>query len=192
MIETDDISLVKQAQTGDSDAFNELARRWQGKIHRFVYGFFGNADDAGEITQKTLIRVYRKVQDLDDPSRFPSWIYRIANNLCLDELKRAGRRQFSPLNGKEELIADSENRTPAGQLESRELGELIQDALVLLPDDQRIVIVLKEYEGMKFREIADILDEPENTVKSRMYYGLKSLRSTLIKWNIPKEYLNHE
>lgn len=188
----DDISLVKQAQTGDADAFNELARRWQGKIHRFVYGFFGNADDAGEITQKTLIRVYRKVQDLDDPDRFSSWIYRIANNLCLDELKRAGRRRSSSLNGEEELIADSESRTPAGQLESRELGELIRDALVLLPDEQRIVIVLKEYEGMKFREIADILDEPENTVKSRMYYGLKSLRSTLTKWNIPKEYLNHE
>jgi len=188
----DDISLVKQAQTGDADAFNELAQRWQGKIHRFVYGFFGNADDAGEITQKTLIRVYRKVQDLDDPGRFPSWIYRIANNLCLDELKRAGRRRSTPLNGEETLIADSASRTPVGQLENRELGEIIQDALILLPDEQRIVIVLKEYEGMKFREIADILEEPENTVKSRMYYGLKTLRNTLTKWNIPKEYLNHE
>lgn len=187
----DDISLVRLAQSGDANAFNELAKRWQGKIHRFVYSFFGNADDAGEITQKTLIRVYRKVQDLEDPNRFSSWVYRIANNLCLDELKRAGRRRSMPLNGEEKLITDSPGRTPAGQLENRELGEIIMDALILLPDEQRIVIVLKEYEGMKFREIADILEEPENTVKSRMYYGLKTLRNTLTKWNIPKEYLNH-
>lgn len=188
----DDISLVRLAQSGDANAFNELAKRWQGKIHRFVYGFFGNADDAGEITQKTLIRVYRKVQDLEDPNRFSPWIYRIANNLCLDELKRAGRRRSMPLNGEETLIADSPGSTPAGLMENRELGEIIQDALFMLPDEQRIVIVLKEFEGMKFREIADILEEPENTVKSRMYYGLKTLRNTLTKWNIPKEYLNHE
>ena len=180
------------AQNGDAGAFNELAERWQGTIHRFVYGFFGNSDDAGEITQKTLIRVYRKVGDLEDPDRFSSWVYRIAKNLCLDELKRAGRRRSVSLNGEEELIADSASRTPAGKLENRELGEIIQDALILLPDDQRIVIVLKEFEGMKFREIADILEEPENTIKTRMYTGLRSLRKTLTKWNIPKEYLNHE
>jgi RNA polymerase sigma-70 factor (ECF subfamily) len=188
----DDISLVRRAQKGDVNAFNELAQRWQGAIHRFVYGFFGNSDDAGEITQKTLIRVYRKVGDLEDPDRFSSWIYRIAKNLCLDELKRAGRKRSVPLNGEEMQIADSASRTPAGQLENRELGEIIQDALILLPDDQRIVIVLKEFEGMKFREIADILEEPENTIKTRMYTGLRSLRNTLTKWNIPKEYLNHE
>jgi RNA polymerase sigma-70 factor, ECF subfamily len=186
----DDDSLVRQVQLGSTHAFNELANRWYSKIHRFVYRYFGNADDAGEIAQKTMIRVYRKINELEEPSSFPSWIYRIANNLCLDELKRAGRKRSSPLGGWVNDIADSVNHLPSTQLESRELSKFVQDALITLPDEQRIVIILKEFEGMKFREIADILDEPENTVKSRLYYGLKSLKNTLTKWNIQNEYLN--
>jgi len=188
----DDASLVKRVQLGDIMAFNELANRWQSKIHRFSYGFFGNSDDAGEITQKTLIRVYKKAGELEEPGKFSSWIYRIANNLCLDELKRAGRRKSSPLGSWSEQIAESENYIPSRQLESKELGVIIQNALLTLPDDQRVVIILKEFEGMKFREIAEILDEPENTIKSRMYYGLRSLRKILTKQNIQPEYLNYD
>ncbi len=188
----DDDLLVKQVQLGDPRAFDVLAERWRERIHRFVFRYFGNADDAGEITQKTLIRVYRKIHELDEPSSFSPWIYRIANNLCLYEVKRAGRKRSQPLGSWAERIPESENHMPSKQLESRELGEIVQDALITLPDEQRIVIILKEFEGMKFREIADILDEPENTVKSRMYYGLKALRNTLTNWNIQKEYLNND
>jgi RNA polymerase sigma-70 factor (ECF subfamily) len=188
----DDASLVKRYQLGDIRAFNELANRWQSKIHRFSYGFFGNTDDASEITQKTLIRVYNKVRELEEPGKFSSWIYRIANNLCLDELKRAGRRKSSPLGSWSEQIPESENHVPSRQLETKELGVIIQNALLSLPDDQRVVIILKEFEGMKFREIAEILDESENTIKSRMYYGLKTLRKILTKQNIQPEYLNYD
>lgn len=188
----DDASLIKQIQLGDTQAFNELANRWQKKILRFSYGFFGNADDAEEITQKTLIRVYKKANELEESAKFSSWIYRIANNLCLDELKRAGRRKSSPLGIWSEQISESENHLPSRELETKELGIIIRNALLTLPDDQRVVVILKEFEGMKFREIADILDEPENTIKSRMYYGLKSLRKILTKQNIQLEYLNYD
>lgn len=196
----DDSALVEQIQRGDQQAFTVLMERWQTRIHRFAFRFFADVDEASEITQKTFIKVYQKVDTLDEPGKFSSWIYRVANNLCLDELKRAGRRKSRPLEasttsrlrraGSVEQMEASQN--PAKKLETKELGEVLQKALLTLPDEQRVVIILKEYEGMKFREIAEILEEPENTVKSRMYYGLKSLRRVLKKWNIQNEYLNHD
>lgn len=188
----DDSLLVKQFQQGDMGAFNLLVDRWQSKIHRFAFRFFADQDEADEITQKTFIKVYQKVNYLEEPGNFSPWIYRVANNLCLDELKRAGRRKATSLEERIEQPNQDENGSPADRLENKELGEIIQKALLTLPDEQRTVIILKEYEGLKFRQIAEILQEPESTVKSRMYYGLKSLRNVLTQWNIPNEYLNHE
>lgn len=186
----DDSALVEQVQQGNTGAFNVLVERWQTKIYRFAFQFFADGDEASEITQKTFIKVYQKLDTLDEPGKFSSWIYRVANNLCLDELKRAGRRKSSPLEAWVEQVEGSQ--TPGTKLETKELSEVLQKAMLTLPDEQRVVIILKEYEGMKFREIAEILEESENTIKSRMYYGLKSLRRVLKKWNIQNEYLNHE
>lgn len=190
--EPDTTVLIRKIQQGDRSAFNDLMSRWEKQIHRFAYGFFADHDEASEITQKTFIRAYHSLGELKDPGRFSSWLYRIANNLCLDELRRAGRRKSSPLEAWVEQQNVSDEATPSEKLESRELGQWIHKALLTLPDEQRVVIILKEKEGLKFREIAEILEEPENTVKSRMYYGLKSLRRTLTKWNIPQEYLNDD
>lgn len=189
MEQTDDTALIEQVQRGDHGAFNVLVDRWQSRIHRFAFRFFADGDEASEITQKTFIKVYQKLDTLDEPRKFSSWIYRVAKNLCLDELKRAGRRKSSPLDAWMEQM--EAGPTPAKKLETKELGEVLQKAMLTLPDEQRVVIILKEYEGMKFREIAEILEESENTIKSRMYYGLKSLRRVLKKWNIQNEYLNH-
>lgn len=190
----DDNLLIKKVQQGDARAFTELVNRWHTKIHRFAFRFFADADEANEITQKTFIKTYQKVKDLDDPDRFGSWIYRVANNLCLDELKRAGRRKSTALEAWVEQSGDvkSDIQSPAAELQQKELGEIIQQALLILPDEQRVVIILKEYEGLKFREIAEILEVPESTVKSRLYYGLKATRRVLKKWNIQHQYLNND
>lgn len=178
--------LVKRVQNGDTPAFSLLVNQWQEKIHRFAYRFLSDMDDASEITQKTFIKAYHKMDTLEEPRKFSSWIYRVANNLCLDELKRAGRRKSTPLEAWVEQV--EENGTPATEIESKELCEVLKKALMLLPDEQRAVIILKEYEGLTFREIAEILEQSENTVKSRMYYGLKSLRRILKKWNLQNDY----
>lgn len=182
--------VLEQIRQGDSSAFKALVHEWQDNIHRFAYRFFYDEDDASEITQKTFIKVYHNLDQLEDPGKFGSWIYKIANNLCLDELKRAGRRKSSSL----ELVHHNgnEHTTPATHLEEKELGEWIQKALVTLPEEQRTVIILKEYEGFTFREISEILEISENTVKSRMYYGLTKMREYLNKWNINTKYLNNE
>jgi RNA polymerase sigma-70 factor (ECF subfamily) len=191
-LETKDDSyiLVKRFQNGDIPAFNLIVDQWKDKIHRFVYRFLMDSDDANEITQKTFIKAYQKLDTLDEPEKFSPWIYRVANNLCLDELKRAGRSKFDTVDDWSEHTGKT--KSPQQNLEMSELSELLQKALMTLPDEQRVVVVMKQYEGFTFPEISEILQQPENTVKSRMYYGLKSMRSTLINWNIQTDYLNHE
>ena len=191
-METKDDSyiLVKRFQNGDIPAFNLIVDQWKDKIHRFVYRFLMDSDDANEITQKTFIKAYQKLDTLDEPEKFSPWIYRVANNLCLDELKRAGRSKFDTVDDWSEHTGKT--KSPQQNLEMSELSELLQKALMTLPDEQRVVVVMKQYEGFTFPEISEILQQPENTVKSRMYYGLKSMRSTLINWNIQTDYLNHE
>lgn len=184
--------MVEQASQGDDNAFALIMNRWQKRIHRFAYRYFGNRADADDITQKIFIRVYQKLNSLDDPGKFSSWIYRIANNLCLDELKRAGRRRSESLDFDNTASMPLNNQTPATEMHQKELKKMVQQMLELLPDDQRAVLILKEFEGLKFREIAEVLDEPEGTVKTRLYAGLTALRKKLPMQSIKTEYLNYE
>ncbi|HLR31315.1 MAG TPA: sigma-70 family RNA polymerase sigma factor [Fodinibius sp.] len=188
-----DAKLIEEFRAGDMAAFNRLVKRWQQRIHRFAYRYFASHDEAMEITQKTFIRVYDKLNTLDDAEQFAAWIYRIVNNLCLDEAKRAGRRRSLSMDAlPKHPVAESLISNPDRQLEQNELGSILQVALNQLSPEQRIVVIMKEYEGFKFREIADILDEPENTVKSRLYYGLRKLRQLFNQWNIELEALRYE
>jgi len=193
MDKIDEQLLIKEVQNGNSVAFTHLVELWHTKIYRFAFRFFADTDDAQDITQKTFIKTYQNVGSLKNPEKFSSWIYRIANNLCLDELKRAGRRKSTSLEAymEQSVVLESDQVNPDTELQNKELGDILQKALLTLPDEQRTVIILKEYEGLKFREISDILEEPENTVKSRLYYGLKSTRRVLTNWNIKHEYLNN-
>jgi RNA polymerase sigma-70 factor (ECF subfamily) len=183
----DDNQLVKSFRSGDQQAFNALVIRWQPRIHRFAYRFFADSDDASEITQKTFIKAYQNLGSLENEAKFSSWLYRIANNLCLDELKRSGRRKSSPLEAWMQSSEMAAEMSPAQELEHAELGAMLQKALLAIPDEQRTVVLLKEYEGLTFREIAEVLEVSENTVKSRMYYGLKALRKVFKKWKIDTE-----
>lgn len=188
-----DAQLIQNFRNGDIEAFNALVNRWQKRIHRFAYRYFSSHDEATEITQKTFIKAYNKLNTLDDLDKFSPWIYRIANNLCLDEAKRAGRRRAAPMETlPNHLTAKEFAANPERQFEQQELESILQLALDQLPPEQRIVVIMKEYEGLKFREISEILDEPENTVKSRMYYGLTKLRTLFDQWNIELEALRYE
>lgn len=187
-----DAQLIEHYRRGSTEAFNNLVYRWQDKIHRFAFRYFADNDEASEITQKTFIKAYHNLDSLQDTQKFSPWIYRIANNLCIDETRRNGNRKQNFLENRIERTEPATEKTPESRLEKSELGAWMQKALLAIPDEQRTVVILKEYEGLKFREIAEILRESENTVKSRMYYGLKSLRKVFKKWNIEKEALYYE
>ncbi|WP_026166601.1 RNA polymerase sigma factor [Gracilimonas tropica] len=188
----EDAQLVQDFRGGNHQAFNTLVSRWQDRIHHFAYRFFASSDDAAEITQKTFIKAYHKLDTLDDVEKFGSWLYTIANNLCLDELKRVGRKRATSYEALK-TAPQTETATSAdGQILRNEGLVLLHKALLQLPVDQRVVVIMKEYEGLKFREIAEILDESENTIKSRLYYGLSSLKKTFDSWNINKEVFDYE
>ncbi|HET6528413.1 MAG TPA: sigma-70 family RNA polymerase sigma factor [Balneolaceae bacterium] len=183
-----DSKLITDFRNGDIKAFNLLVERWQNRIHRFAYRYFAGHDEAMEITQKTFIKVYKKLDTLDDAEKFRTWLYRIANNLCLDETKRAGRRRSVSMEAlKDHPVEKIPAANPDQLVQKKELGSILQLALKQLPPEQRIVVIMKEYEELKFREIAEILEEPENTVKSRLYYGLRTLRTIFEQWNIEME-----
>jgi RNA polymerase sigma-70 factor (ECF subfamily) len=189
----DDAELVNAFCKGDFSAYNKLVERWQERIQRVAYRYFNSYDDAMEITQQTFIKVYQKADSLNDPRKFRAWIYRIATNLCLDETNRAGRQKMSHLS---EEADESSIKTTIGdveqQLHQKETGAILHEAFQQIPDSQRIIIIMKEYEGLTFKEISDVLDIPESTAKSRMYYGLKKLRTIFDRWNINKETLYYE
>jgi RNA polymerase sigma-70 factor (ECF subfamily) len=183
--------LAEFVQNGREESFQVIANRWYPAIYRFAFSYFGNRDDASEIAQKTLIKVHQNIQSLNKVDSFKSWIYRIANNLCLDELKRAGRRKSEPLSLIPKGLQLSES-TPVTDIEEKELNVLIRRALNQLPEEIRAVIILKQFEEMTFSEIGDVLQIPEGTAKTRMYKGLNQLGSILKQWNIETDYLNND
>jgi RNA polymerase sigma-70 factor (ECF subfamily) len=161
----------------------------------------GNEDMAKDICQITFIRTFKQLKRLKDPEKFSAWIYRIALNLCRDEFKRRKSHRLTYLediltldeesNYKKQL-PDKSSETPDNWINQRQIGELLNHAMQALPEKQRVVIIMKQYQGLKFHEIADILKEPINTIKSRLYYGLRSLRKILEESKLTKEVLLNE
>jgi RNA polymerase sigma factor (sigma-70 family) len=191
-------TLIVQARDGDSNAQGKLVQLWYKRIYNFAYKFFFDHDLAMEAAQKTFISMHRNIGNLQDPNRFKSWLYTVAMNCCREETRRKkSARAFSL-----EQVAEGEgspweqtrsrNENPEQQLRHIELADLLQGCLMELNADQREVVIMKEYEGLKFREIAEVLGISENTVKSRMYYGLEGLKKILEKKNLTKETIGYE
>ena len=178
-----DEELVEIAARGDTDAFNELVVRWERPIHALAYRVVGRDEDAREICQEAFLRAFRGLERFKGQARFSSWLYRIALNLCHDWLRRRRRGGFvQPPEDAEpgELgVVDPISETVEDLIIRRDLGRAVARAMALLPPEQRTVIVLKEYHGFTFREIAELAECPLSTVKTRLYQGLNVLRKQL-------------
>jgi RNA polymerase sigma-70 factor (ECF subfamily) len=194
-------SLITRAKQGDQNAQGKLVQLWYKRIYNFGYKFFLDHDLAMEVTQKTFISMCRNLAGLQDLARFKSWLYKIAVNYCREEArknKNSRALSFDVVwsNDAEESPkwegSGQRHDNPQRQLEQVELSDILQEALLELNDEQREVVIMKEYEGLKFREIAEVLNISENTVKSRMYYGLDGLKKILEKKNINKDTIGYE
>jgi RNA polymerase sigma factor (sigma-70 family) len=194
-------TLLARAKEGDQAAQGKLVQLWHKRIYNFGYKFFMDHDMAMEVSQKTFISMCRSLASLQDNARFKSWLYKIAVNYCREEArKRKGNRSLSfdvVWNREAEDSPAWETSSqrfdnPERQLQQAELSDVLQQALRELNDEQREVVIMKEYEGLKFREIAEVLNISENTVKSRMYYGLDGLRKILERKNINKDTIGYE
>ena len=179
--------LILKAQSGDENAFNKLVSLWYKRIYNYGYKYAGSHDVAMDIAQNTFINVHKKLEQLREVRSFKTWLYRIATNCCHEELRR--QRRINSLSFDANGNDDSDRRAlevesdiqyrPDEKLQRQELAELVMEGLLTLNEEQRMVVIMKEYEGLKFREIAEALEISENTAKSRLYYGLRHLRSKL-------------
>ena len=188
-----DEELVVAIRTGDVDSLAPLVARWQEPLFRFTCRLLERPEDARDVCQETFLRVLRQSSRFQDGARFSTWMYQIALNLCRDQLRRRRRWRFLSAGMQEDDRGDgtgaiedrpAEGEGPADVLARQERRAAVAEALRELPPEQREVLILKEYEGLKFREIAAVLGCPESTVKSRMYYGLSGLRAALARRGI--------
>jgi len=181
-----DEELVEQFQQGDSSAFDALVRRWDRKVQGAIYRLVGPGEDVRDLSQETLLKAYRGLRTFKKEARFSSWLYQIALNVCRDRMRRGRGRSYVSF---DELTDGGESPGEAGRsalelIESRDLSRQVAAAVAALPVEQREVIVLKEYQGLTFVEIAEALDVPLSTVKTRLYRGLGQLRQQLIRQGI--------
>ncbi len=184
MQETDE-ELVQRASHGDTDAFNELVTRWERPIYALAYRVLGRDEDARDVCQEAFLRAFRGLKGFKGQAKFSSWLYRIALNLCRDWLRRERRvgtvQPFEDYEIGDRSMVDPINETVEDLIVRRDLGRAVSKVIAKLPDDQRIVIVLKEYHGLTFREIAELVGCPLSTVKTRLYQGLAVLRRQLAR-----------
>ena len=184
MYKTDE-ELVELASGGDTDAFNQLVVRWERPIHALAYRVLGREEDARDVSQEAFLRAFRGLKGFKGQAKFSSWLYRIALNLCRDWLRRDRRGgAFRPPDGfelNEEGIVDPLSENVEALIVRHDLGRAVSRVMATLPDEQRTVIVLKEYHGLTFREIADLIGCPISTVKTRLYQGLSVVRRQLGK-----------
>jgi RNA polymerase sigma-70 factor (ECF subfamily) len=180
-----DEELVARSVGGDSDSFNELVRRWERPIYALAYRQIGREEDARDVCQETFLRAYRALPGFRGQAKFSSWLYRIALNLCRDWVRRERRTPIVQAAEDVDLMELAAARGPSESIEDRvarqDLGRAVERAMGLLSDEQRTAIVLKEYQGLTFQEIADLVGCPLSTVKTRLYQGLTVLRRELAR-----------
>jgi len=175
-------SLIEKSRKGDDHAYGKLVGLWYKRIYNFSFKYFADHDLAMEVTQQTFIVVYQKIDRLKDVDSFKYWLYKIALNYCREEGRRQKRKKwYSIFVSEEAKKVQSNYGLPEEEYQKREKEEFVADMLRQLPDEQKTVIIMKEFEGLKFREISDALNISENTAKSRLYYGLKALRKMMEK-----------
>jgi len=170
------------AIAGDRTAMNQLFEQWYPRVFGLVYRYFGQQEVAKDVCQKTFIAVFKNLNSLAEPPKFKSWLFRTAINHChMEERSRKRREKREDVwQQQKEMLAIQ----PDQLYRRKEKANIIAKALQKLPEEQRELILLKEYQELKFREIAELLNISENTAKSRLYYGLKSLRKILIRTDV--------
>jgi RNA polymerase sigma-70 factor (ECF subfamily) len=178
-----DEELVSRSIGGDADSFNQLVLRWERPIYALAYRVIGREEDARDVCQETFLRAFRALGGFRGQAKFSSWLYRIALNLCRDWVRRQRRTPVVQLPEDVDVMELAVSREPTEPIEDlvarHDLTRLVEKAMARLPEEQRTAIILKEYHGLTFQEIADLVGCPLSTVKTRLYQGLTVLRRDL-------------
>ncbi len=180
-----DEELVAKSIGGDAESFNELILRWERPIYALAYRTIGREEDARDVCQETFLRAFRALPGFRGQSKFSSWLYRIALNLCRDWMRRERRTPVVQAPEDMDLLELAAAAEPSESIEElvarKDLMRGVERVMAGLPEEQRTAIVLKEYHGLTFQEIAELVGCPLSTVKTRLYQGLVVLRRELAK-----------
>lgn len=174
---------VRRFLAGEDDAFEQIVRQWESRIYNLAWRFLGNREDAQDAVQDTFFAAYKSIRTLRNPECFPTWLYQIALNHCRGRWR--SRYSHMPIDGQcgdghegadgavqpSEVVADSRDRL--------ETVDLIRKALASLSEEHRTAIVLKEYLGLSLEEVAEVMECPLSTAKSRLYHGLRGVQRNL-------------
>ena len=169
--EVEDRDLIAKARRGHVDAYNVLVSRWEKRVYNYLLRLVGHREDALDLSQDVFLKAYQNLRKLEDPAKFPGWLFRIAHNEAYSLLRR-NRPEG-------ELTVEPKTGTSSARMFPMELSLAVQGALTRLSDDQREAVLLKVYQGFKFEEIAEILSCPVSTVKSRLYTAFDVLKLQL-------------
>ena len=189
-INIDDAVLVNLCKKGDNDAMERLILKYQNRIYNVILKICANADDAAELTQDAFVKVIENINSFQGKSKFYTWLFRIAVNLTLNYCKRnvkLGLRSLDvPVNDDndvkgalKEFLCDDRSPDPALAAANKELCQIVLKGLMKLEDGQRAVVVLRDIEGMKYSDIANVLEIELGTVKSRLSRARETLREIL-------------
>jgi RNA polymerase sigma-70 factor, ECF subfamily len=178
-----DEELVARSIGGDDDSFGELIHRWERPIYALAYRVIGREEDARDVCQETFLRAFRALSGFRGQAKFSSWLYRIALNQCRDWMRRERRTPVVQAPEDIDLMDLAAAREPSEPIEElvarKDLARIVERAMTALPEEQRTAIILKEYHGLTFQEIAEVVGCPLSTVKTRLYQGLMVLRREL-------------
>lgn len=180
--------LIIRARNGNSSAFEELIYKYDKKVLALALKYVKNEEDAKDIYQEVFIRVFRGIEKFQFKSEFSTWLYRITTNVCLTHKTRSNKREFVSIHPEND--DESENMSqgfeitdnepvPDRVLTSREIADHINDALETLSPRQKMIFILKHYEGYKLKEIAEMLHCGEGTIKKYLFDAVRKMRTQL-------------
>lgn len=178
--------LVQRAQNGDKAALSELIGRYERRTYNLAFRLMGNHADASDAAQEALVRVYTRLHNFRGDSAFSTWLFRVATNTCLDELRRRGRLRTTSLDnplatdeGELPRQVDVDPEGPTEHAERREVQAAVQRAINRLPEEYRVVVVMRDLQDLPYQEIAAELGTSLGTVKSRLHRARLALRAII-------------
>lgn len=175
----DDNTLIDRFLEGDTTAFNILVEKYKRKIYLVAYRLLGNHEDASDITQDVIIKMYKELKNFRRESSIYTWIYRIVTNLSLNELKKRKIRKYFDFEEVEEWLFKDDKQSPELSYRENELSKKVQEAIDKLPEKQKTVFTLRYYEGLSYEEISEVLGTSIGALKANYFHAINKLQKEL-------------